>query len=309
MGIDVSKASLDVAVLPLAQDRSFTNDEVGVTELVAWAKTLKPDLIVLEATGGLQMLVTGMLVAAGLPVAVVNPRQMRDFAKATGKLAKTDRIDARVIARFGLAIQPEPRPLKDEATQELTALIARRRQIVDMLTAEKNRLGISHNRVRREIKRHIAWLEKRLSGVDGELAQAIKDSPAWREKEEILTSVKGVGAVLSTTLLAGLPELGSLNRRQISALVGVCPFNRDSGKMRGKRIIFGGRADVRAVLYMGALAAKRFNPVIKAFYERLIKAGKLPKVALTACMRKLLTILNAMIKNKQKWHDAQPQIA
>lgn len=309
MGIDVSKASLDVAVLPLAQDRSFTNDEVGVTELVAWAKMLKPDLIVLEATGGLQMLATGMLVAAGLPVAVVNPRQMRDFAKATGKLAKTDRIDARVIAQFGLAIQPEPRPLKDEATQELTALIARRRQIVDMLTAKKNRLGISHNRVRREIKRHIAWLEKRLSGVDGELALAIKDSPAWREKEEILTSVKGVGAVLSTTLLAGLPELGSLNRRQISALVGVCPFNRDSGKMRGKRIIFGGRADARAVLYMGALAAKRFNPVIKAFYEWLIKAGKLPKVALTACMRKLLTILNAMIKNKQKWHDAQPQIA
>lgn len=309
MGIDVSKASLDVAVLPLAQDRRFTNDEVGVTALVVWAQALKPDLIVLEATGGLQMLATGMLVAAGLPVAVVNPRQVRDFARATGKLAKTDRIDARVIAQFGQAIQPEVRPLKDEATQALAALIARRRQMVDMLTMEKNRLGMSHQRVHKNIKQTITWLTKRLAKVDSELAAAIQASPVWREKEEILTSAKGVGAVLSTTLLAGLPELGTLNRRQISALVGVCPFNRDSGKMRGKRTIFGGRADVRAVLYMGALAAKRFNPVIKEFYERLIKAGKLPKVALTACMRKLLTILNAMIKNKQKWHDDEPQIA
>lgn len=309
MGIDVSKARLDVAVLPTGAVQSFANDEAGGGELVAWATGLSPQIVVLEATGGLEMLIAGLLTAAKLPVAVINPRQIRDFAKACGTLAKTDAIDAKTIARFGQALKPPPRPLKDEQTQALSALIARRRQIVDMLTAEKNRLGAAHPRVHKDIKQTIAWLEKRLGGVNSDLDGAIKASPVWREKEDILTSAKGVGPVLSTTLLCALPELGTLNRRQISALVGVCPFNRDSGTWRGRRTIFGGRADVRAVLYMGTLAAIRSNPVIKAFYERLTKAGKLPKVAITACMRKLLTILNAMMRNKQKWCHGYPEIA
>lgn len=309
IGIDVSKARLDVAVLPTGQTQSFANDEAGCRALAAWALGLSPRLIVMEATGGLEMLITGLLTAAGLAVAVINPRQIRDFAKACGTLAKTDAIDAQTIARFGQALNPQPRPLKDEQTQALTALIARRRQIVDMLTAEKNRLGVAHRRVRKDIQQTIAWLEKRLDHVDRDLAEAIKASPVWREKEDILTSAKGVGTVLSTTLLCALPELGALNRRQISALVGVCPFNRDSGTQRGRRAIFGGRADVRAVLYMGTLAAIRSNPVIKAFYARLIEAGKLPKVAITACMRKLLTILNAMMRNNQKWCHEYPKVA
>ena len=309
IGIDVSKARLDAAVLPAGSVQSFANDETGCAELVVWVAGLSPRLIVLEATGGLETLVTGLLTVAGMPVAVINPRQIRDFAKACGTLAKTDAIDAKTIARFGQALNPSPRPLKDEQTQALTALIVRRRQIVDMLTAEKNRLAMAHRRVHKNIKQTIAWLEKQLDSVNGDLDGAIKASPVWREKEDILTSAKGVGSVLSTTLLCGLPELGTLNRRQISALVGVCPFNRDSGTQRGRRTIFGGRADVRAVLYMGTLAAIRFNPVIKTFHTRLIKAGKLPKVAITACMRKLLTILNAMMRNNQKWCHEYPEIA
>ena len=304
IGIDVSKAQLDVAVSPSGETTGFANTDGGIEELVAWAKGVQPHLIVLEATGGLEMLATGRLTAADFPVAVVNPRQVRDFAKATGRLAKTDRIDAQVIAQFGQAIKPVPRALKDEETQRLSALLVRRRQLVDMLTAEKNRLSRAHLRIQKDVKQHIAWLEKRITKTEGELAAAIKASPIWRAKEKILTSAGGVGPVLATTLLCRLPELGDLNRRQISALVGVCPFNRDSGTMRGKRSIFGGRADVRAALYMSTLAATRLNPPIKAFYDRLIRAGKLPKVALTACMRKLLTILNAMVKNHQPW---QPQ--
>ena len=304
IGIDVSKAQLDVAVSPSGETTGFANTDVGIEELVAWAKGFQPHLIVFEATGGLEVVATGRLTAASLPVAVVNPRQVRDFAKATGRLAKTDRIDAQVIAQFGQAIKPVPRALKDEETQRLRALLVRRRQLVDMLTAEKNRLSRAQLRIQKDVKQHIAWLEKRIAKTEGELAAAIKASPIWRAKEQILTSAGGVGPVLATTLLCRLPELGDLNRRQISALVGVCPFNRDSGTMRGKRSIFGGRADVRAALYMSTLAATRFNPPIKAFYDRLIRAGKLPKVALTACMRKLLTILNAMVKNQQPW---QPQ--
>ena len=242
-------------------------------------------------------------------MAVVNPRQVRDFAKATGRLAKTDRIDAQVIAQFGQAINPVPPALKDEETQRLSALLVRRRQLVDMLTAEKNRFSRAHLRIQKDVKQHITWLEKRIAKTEGELATAIKASPIRRAKEKILTSAGGVGPVLATTLLCRLPELGDLNRRQISALVGVCPFNRDSGTMRGKRSIFGGRADVRAALYMSTLAATRFNPPIKAFYDRLIHAGKLPKVALTACMRKLLTILNAMVKNHQPWQPPGQQSA
>lgn len=302
IGIDVSKAQLDVAVVPSEETTQFANTDVGIRELVAWVQTCHPQLIVVEATGGLELLATGRLTATGLAVAVVNPRQVRDFAKATGRLAKTDRIDAQMIAQFGQAIKPVPRPLKDEATQQLSALLVRRRQLVDMLTAEKNRLSRApQSRIQKDVKQHIAWLEKRIAKTDKELGAAIKASPAWRVKEEILTSAGGVGPVLATTLLCRLPELGDLNRRQISALVGVCPFNRDSGTMRGKRSIFGGRADVRAALYMSTLAATRFNPPIKLFYDRLIRAGKLPKVALTACMRKLLTILNAMVKHQQKW--------
>jgi transposase len=301
----VSKTQLDVAVSPSGETTSFANTDGGIEKFVAWAKGFQPGLIVLEATGGLEMLATGRLTAADFPVAVVNPRQVRDFAKATGRLAKTDRIDAQVIAQFGQAINPVPRALKDEETQRLSALLVRRRQLVDMLTAEKNRLSRAHLRIQKDVKQHIAWLEKRIVKTEGELATAIKASPIWRAKEKILTSAGGVGPVLAMTLLCRLPELGDLNRRQISALVGVCPFNRDSGTMRGKRSIFGGRADVRAALYMSTLAATRFNPPIKAFYDRLIRAGKLPKVALTACMRKLLTILNTMVKHQQTW---QPQL-
>ena len=309
IGIDVSKETLDVAVLPTNQEKSVANDELGCRELIVVLKSLKPQLIVLEATGGLENLAVGMLAAEGFPVAVINPRQVRDFAKATGKLAKTDRIDAKIIARFGEAVKPEIRPFKDEESQVLTALITRRRQIVDMLTAEKNRLGISHKSVHKDIRETIAWLEKRLAEIDNDLGKMMRQNKAWKEKSDILTSCKGVGTVVSATLLCSLPELGTLNRREISALVGVCPFNRDSGKMRGKRTVFGGRATVRAMLYMATLSAKKFNPAIKCFYDRLIKAGKLPKVAITACMRKLLTILNAMLKNKEKWDQMRLQTA
>ena len=303
VGIDVAKAQLELAVYGAPQGHSFSNDEAGCNAIIRWLRPLKPQLIVLEATGGLETLVASRLSAAGLPVAVVNPRRVRDFAKATGRLAKTDLIDAQVLAEFGVRLAPPARPLKDAETQALNAMMVRRRQIVDMLTAEKNRLATAHSPVRQDIEAHIHWLHKRLKDVDGELAKTLKDSPAWREKATVLQSAKGVGPVLTTTLLAGLPELGTLNRKQIGALVGVCPFNCDSGAMHGKRRTFGGRADVRAVLHMATLAATRSNPVIKAFYERLIKAGKLHKVALTACMRKLLTILNAMLKNNQKFGE------
>jgi transposase len=303
IGIDVSKATLDVAVLPTNQEMSVANTETGCRELIVMFKSLSPSLIILEATGGLETLVAGMLVAEGFRVVVVNPRQVRDFAKATGKLAKTDRIDAKIIARFGEAIKPEPRPFKDEESQALTALITRRRQIVDMITAEKNRLGSSHESVKNDIKETICWLESRLVDIDNDLSKTLSENIAWKEKSEILTSCKGIGKVVSSTLLCSLPELGTLNRREISALVGICPFNRDSGKMRGKRAIFGGRATVRAMLYMAAFSAKRFNPAIKSFYDRLIQAGKPHKVAMVACMRKLLTVLNAMLKNMEKWND------
>ena len=301
IGIDVSKETLDVAVIPSNEETTVANNETGCRELIVLFKTLRPKLIVLEATGGLQNLVAGMLVAEGFPIAVINPRQIRDFAKASGKLAKTDRIDAKIIARFGEAIKPEPRHFKDEDSQSLTALITRRRQITDMLTAEKNRLGSSHESVKKDIRETISWLEKRLADINNGLSRTLDENIVWKEKGNILTTCKGIGKVVSSTMLCSLPELGSLNRREIGALVGVCPFNRDSGKMRGKRAIFGGRATVRAMLYMAVLSARRFNPAIKTFYDRLIKAGKLPKVAMVACMRKLLTVLNAMLKNMQKW--------
>lgn len=301
VGIDVSKDKLDVAVRPSGEILSFSNDEDGISLMVDFIKPLSPLLIVLEATGGLETASVGILAAKGLPVVVINPRQVRDFAKATGKLAKTDAIDAHVIARFGEAVRPEIRPLKDQETQKLDALITRRRQIVEMITAEKNRLGSATPWTRKDIQNHIAWLEKCLMKADKDLNNLLRKSPVWREKNDILRSTPGVGPVLSMTLLSNLPELGTLNRKQIAALVGVAPLNRDSGLFRGKRKIWGGRASIRSVLYMSVTCAIRFNPLIKKFYQHLRNAGKVHKVAMTACMRKLLIILNTMIKNRTCW--------
>lgn len=301
VGIDVSKDCLDVAVLPSGKSWSTANQDEDIQSLVKRIRSLEPELIVLEATARLEMPLVGALAAGGLPVAVVNPRHVRDFARASGILAKTDRIDAQVLARFGEVMKPEVRPLKDKDTQELTALMTRRRQLMGMLVAEKSRLTAAPKAVCKDIKTHIAWLEKRLRDMDDHLADTIKNSSVWREKDALLQSVPGVGPVLSTSLLAGLPGLGSLNRRQIAALVGVAPFNRDSGAFRGKRSVWGGRGHLRSVLFMATLSAIRSNPVIRTFYRRLREAGKPPKVALTACMRKLLVILNAMIKSQTPW--------
>jgi transposase len=300
VGIDVSKAQLDVALRPEGQF-SAPNDEAGWAQVLERLRAVHPKLVVLEATGGLEIPLTGVLAAAGVPVVVVNPRHVRDFAKAAGKLAKTDALDAQTLAHFAEVMRPEPRPLPDEQTQTLAAILARRRQLVEMLTAEKNRLGSPCQAVHKSLRTHITWLERELAQTDRDLAQAIRESPVWREKEKLLRSTPGVGPVLTTTLLATLPELGTLTGKQIAALVGVAPLNRDSGTLRGKRTVWGGRAQVRAVLYMGALVAARFNPVIRVFYQRLCATGKAKKVVLTACMRKLLTMLNAMLKNRTPW--------
>jgi transposase len=271
--------------------------------LVGKLSEMSPRLIVMEATGGLERRAIAALAAAALPVVAVNPRQVRDFAKATGQLAKTDAIDAAVLAHFADRIRPEVRPLRNEETQELEALVVRRRQVVDMITAEKNRLSAAppSKRVRTTIGKTIKWLQKQLEELDSDLDSAVRGSPVWREKDDLLQSVPGVGKVLSRTLLSLVPELGTLGKKQLAALVGVAPLNRDSGQQRGRRFVWGGRAQVRAVLYMGALAASRFNPTIRTFHARLIAAGKLPKVALVACMRKLLTILNAIVRNRTPW--------
>jgi transposase len=302
VGIDVSKARLDVALRPTGDGWAVANDERGIAVLVDRLRGLSPTLIVLEATGGLELPPTGTLAAAGLPVVVVNARQVRDFAKATGRLAKTDALDAAILAQFAEAVRPALRPLPDAATQALSALLTRRRQLLEMRTAEQNRLGSARSQVHKGIRAHITWLEHRLADLDLDLGRTIRESPVWREKEDLLQSTPGVGPVLARTLLADLPELGTLNRKQVAALVGVAPLNRDSGTLRGRRTIWGGRAPVRAALYMSALAATRFNPVIKAFYQRLCAAGKAKKVALTACMHKLLLILNAMMKHGTPWH-------
>lgn len=302
VGIDVSKNTLDMAVHETGETWSSNNDSSGCAVLAAKLKQLKATSIVLEATGGFETLVTATLAAVGLPVVVVNPRQVRDFAKATGQLAKTDRIDCRVLAHFAAAIDPPVRPIKSAETQHLEALLARRRQIVEMLVAEKNRLANHRDRaVVKDLNAHIFWLERRLKSSDDELQRVLKTSPAWRERDDLLRSVPGVGPVLSLTLLAQLPELGQLNRKEIAKLVGVAPFNWDSGQWRGSRHIWGGRATVRSPLFMATLCAIRINPTIKYFYRRLIAAGKAPKVAITACMRKLLTILNVMVKTQTSW--------
>lgn len=301
IGIDVSKATLDIASLPDGESWTVPNDEPGLAELAPRLLALAPVLVVMEATGGFEMLTAITLAKAGLPVAVVNPRQVRDFAKAMGQLAKTDALDAGMLADFAQRVRPVPRPLPDEAAQLLDSLLPRRRQIVEMLTAEKNRLGFARGPVQRDISQHMRWLEKRLTDVDGDLQDAVAASPLYQAKSDLLRSVPGVGPVTALTLLATLPELGHLSRHQIAALVGVAPLNRDSGTMRGKRMVWGGRAPVRAALYMAALVGLKHNPVLRVFYERLRAAGKPFKVAATACMRKLLTILNAMLHQNRRW--------
>lgn len=308
VGIDVSKAQLDVAVWPSGEQWSVSNDSAGITALNERLVSMKPRLVVLEATGGLEVPLSAALAVAQLPVVLVNPRQVRDFAKATGTLAKTDALDAQVLARFAQAVRPSVRSLPNEETKHLQTLLARRRQMVEMLTAEGNRLRQATPAVSQRIQAHIAWLEQELRDLDGDLGRAVRSSPVWREKENLLRSVPGVGRVLSLTLLASLPELGALGRRQIAALVGVAPLNRDSGAFRGTRTVWGGRASVRATLYMATLVATRHNPVIRGFYLRLVQAGKAKKVALVACMRKLLAILNAMLKHRTPWNPVALQI-
>jgi transposase len=305
VGIDVSKHRLDVHLRPSGERFVIDYDEEGVAALIERLVALAPALVVLEATGGLEVRLAAALAGAGLPVAVVNPRQVRAFALATGRLAKTDRLDAATIARFAEAVRPPVRPLPDEATRRLGALVARRRQLLEMLTAERNRRYAADPALHERIDSHLHWLEEALAEIEQDLDEAVRGSSIWRAKEELIRSVPGIGRVSARTLLAELPELGSLTRRQAAALVGVAPFSRDSGKMRGRRAVGGGRARLRACLYMAAVAAARgSNPVIAGFYKRLRLAGKPAKLALTACMRKLVVTLNAMLRTNTAWKQA-----
>ena len=302
VGIDVAKAGMDIAVCPSDKSWAISNDDAEIRQLVSRLKTLEPDIVLPEASGGLELPLVAALAVEELPV-VVNPRQVQDFARATGKLAKTDTLDAAVLAHFTEAVRPPVRPSRDAETQLLNSLVAHRHQLVTMLVSEKNRLrGASHS-VRPSIQSHITWLEQELSDLDKDLRKTLRSSPVWREKDDLLRSVPGVGEQISLSLLAYLPELGTLDRKRIAALVGVAPFNRDSGPRPGKRSVWGGRARVRAALYMGALTASRCNPVIRDFYQRLLAAGKPKKVALTACMRKLLVILNSILKHRSPSYD------
>jgi transposase len=300
VGIDVAKSWLDVGWLAGPTLRIDYNDE-AVAGLVERLRREPPTLVVMEATGGLETEVASALAAAGLPVAVVNPRQVRDYAKACGRLAKTDRIDALILAGFAAAIRPQVRELPDEDTRALGDLLARRRQLIEMRVQEKLRLQRASSVQRLSLREHITWLDERIARLDIELTHALRTSPAWRDKDDLLKAIPGVGSLTRATMLALLPELGALNRRQIAALVGVAPFNRDSGKHQGQRVIWGGRAQVRRTLYMAVVAAMRCNPVIRSFYLHLRAQGKPAKVALTACMRKLLTIMNAMLKHRSEW--------
>jgi transposase len=309
-GVDVSKDRLDVC-LRWSEPESHHKEEVffvayddnGIDALLSRLLGERTVLVIVEATGGFERTVVGALAAAGLPVVVINPRQVRDFARATGTLAKTDRIDASILARFAEAVRPAPKPLPDGEIRALQAIVARRRQLLGMIAAENNRLSQAPKAVGKRIKAHIRWLEKELSRTERDLETAIESSPVLGENEALLRSVPGVGPVLASTLLAGVPELGTLTHKRVAALVGVAPLNRDSGTLRGHRSVWGGRADVRAALYMGALVAARRNPVVKEFYERLLAAGKPKKVALVACMRKLLSILNAVLKHRTPWRS------
>jgi transposase len=305
VGIDVAKDRLDIHVRPSGESFTVARDGEGLAALVDRLKQIAPALVVLEATGGFEITVAAAVGSARLPLAVVNPRQIRDFARATGKLAKTDALDAAAIAHFAQAVHPEPRPLPDAQAQELGELVARRRQVIEMMVAERNRgRALRSRRLQTRIERHLAALQKDLSEIEADLEETIRGTPLWRENEDLLKSVPGIGNATARTLLADLPELGTLGRRQIAALVGVAPFNRDSGLWRGKRTVWGGRAGVRATLYMAALAASRWNPVIAAFYRHLRDLGKPPKLAHTACMRKLLVILNAILRDKRPWQSA-----
>jgi transposase len=306
VGIDVSKRQLDVHLLPSEQNFVFARDPAGLEQLVEMLRPRAPAVIVLEATGGLEMVVCARLAAAGLPVVAVNPRQVRAFAVALGRLAKTDTLDAAVIASFAARVRPAVRPMPDAQAQILGEMVTRRQQIVGMISSETNRLHqATSGQLRKRLTAHLAWLQHELTDIEADLDKAIRASPVWAEKADLLTSVPGVGDATARTLIAELPELGTLDRRRIAALVGVAPINRDSGSRRGARQIGGGRARLRATLYMAALVGVRHNTVLKAFHARLRAAGKTPKVALVACMHKLLTILNAIMRSNQPWHDAQ----
>jgi transposase len=310
IGVDVSKRLLEVAAYESDYQFRCANKASAFAELIAELIALRPALIVLEATGGLEIPVTAALHAAGLPVVVLNPRQVRDFAKATGQLAKTDRLDARVLAHFAAAIKPPQRPIKSKDELELDALVGRRGQLIEMLTAEKNRRGsAATDTVRDEIKEHIDWLNERIAELDAQLKALLKTSSLWQGKDDILQSVPGIGPVVSFSMIADLPELGTLNRQQISKLVGVAPLNNDSGQQSGIRHIYGGRARVRCMLYMAALSATRYNPVIKEFYQRLMAKNKLFKVAITACMRKLLAIINVMVRDNTLWKTTDEPVS
>jgi transposase len=304
VGIDVSKDRLDVHILPTGEAFTVARHEDDVVRVSQQLAALSPVLVVLEASGGYEVAVTAALAIAGLPVVVVNPRQIRDFARAAGQIAKTDRLDARVIALFGERMRPEVRPLPDTDARTLADLVARRRQIVDMITAESNRTHQARDDIRHRIDAHLTWLRTELERLDRDLDDAVKGCPAWRAAEKLLASVPGVGPTTARTLLAELPELGRLDRRQIAALAGLAPFSRDSGVMKGRRTVWGGRASVRSALYMAALVASRRNPVIRAMYQRMRAAGRPAKLVLTACMRKLLTILNAILRDRQEWKSA-----
>ena len=305
IGIDVSKDRLDVHVRPSEEAFAVGRDGEGLAALIERVGMLDPYLVVLEATGGFELTVAAALVAAGVPLAVVNPRQIRDFARATGQLAKTDALDAKAIARFAEMVRPEPRAVPDEQARALGELVARRRQVIEMMTAERNRRRqLTSRRLIKSVDRLLAVLLKELAELDRDVGEGIRGTPAWRERDELLRSVPGIGDIVSRTLIADLPELGRLDRKQIAALVGVAPLNRDSGKMRGRRTIWGGRAKVRSTLYMAALVASRHNPVLAVFYQRLVSAGKAKKLAITAVMRKLLTILNAIIRDRRPWQTA-----
>jgi transposase len=301
IGIDVASKHVDVCVRPSGEAKHFATDD-GLEELVTYLQNQDPTLVVVEATGGYETPIAAAIATAGIAVAIVNPRQVRDFAKATGRLAKTDTIDAAALAHFAEAIRPSARPMPDEESRELSALVVRRRQLIEMRVAEQNRLRIcASKKMKKDLEDHIKWLQRRIKDHDAEVGHRIRQSTIWREKDDLLQSVPGVGKVLSATLLTSLPELGTLDRRAIAALVGVAPFNCDSGKMRGKRAIWGGRADVRAVLFMATSSAARYNPRLNALYKRMVAAGKAKKVALIACMRKLLTIANAVLRDGSPW--------
>jgi transposase len=306
VGIDVSKNTLDVRIAPLDETLHVSHDETGIAQVVKRLKGVAPTLVVMEATGGMEVRLASVLASQGLPVAVINPRQARDFAKATGQLAKTDAVDAAVLAAFARAIRPAVRPIKDADVRELDDLVTRRRQLIEIRVQETLRLVTASKVQKKSLTAHITWLDKRIVDLDDDLTRRLRSSDVWRAKDDLLRGIPGVGAVTTLTMLAKCPELGTLNRREIAKLAGVAPLADDSGKHRGKRFIWGGRADVRAVLYMAAVSAIRHNPMIKAFAERLKQAGKPAKVVIVACMRKLLTIMNTMLKNNTPWN---PKIA